>query len=310
MKNSLLVLLFFFSFFLKGQTSVYYPFPDSNAVWCDSSGFYQNPTMSCSVTNIFIEGDTIISGKIYHKMIRKSQGHYVTASFYCIASPLPPFYQGYAGAIRQDTALRKIYFRRPNETADSLLYDFSLNIGDTLKNYILHLCPVPMVVSNIDSVLIGTKYRRRLIVSDNSCSVLNAEIIEGIGSTTGLLEYMDNTGGGGEPIGKLYCFSQNNQTLYPIYDPSSGCAMPLVIANISQLEKLNISPNPGTGVFIIEPETENKRELTVFDVNGKLILKIKIAGKTELDLSDYENGIYIISLKAEDKITYKKLIKN
>jgi hypothetical protein len=308
MKKMVFICLFFCSVFIYGQTSVYFPFPDSNAVWCDSSGFYQSPTMGCSVSTFFISGDTVISGKHHHKIMQKSQGHYVTASHYCIPSPLPPFYDGYAGAMRQDSVLRKVYLIRRNETADSLLYDFSVNVGDTLRNYVIQLGS-PMIVTDIDSVLIGVKYRKRFIVSDGGC-VLNGEIIEGIGSATGLLEYMNNTGCGGEPAGKLYCFSQNNQTLYPFYGPSSGCALTLAVADLSQTEKFSVSPNPTSGIFIIDPETEDKRELRVFDVNGKLLFKMKISGKTKLDISDYDNGVYILSLRAEDKITYKKLIKN
>ncbi len=70
MKKSLTVLLLFVSGWCVGQTNVYHPFPDSNAVWNVYTG------QSCGwVFDMFevkysyvLTEDTVINDTVYHKL--------------------------------------------------------------------------------------------------------------------------------------------------------------------------------------------------------------------------------------------------
>ncbi len=45
-------------------------------------------------------------------------------------------------------------------------------------------------------------------------------------------------------------------------------------------------------------------EITIYDINGKLIMLQKISGSTTLDVSSFSSGIYMVQLRA-DNLTSK-----
>ena len=172
-----------FMFSAGGQTSVYHPFPDSNAVWNITFGGYQSP--ECSKYSYTMSGDTVVSSLTYHKLIKNRIIYASYATGFCnwgsvLAIPAP----SYAGAIRQDSALRKVYYLPPSASADTLLYDYNLVIGDTVKTYVSMYTPFPVVTAT-DSVLVGTVYHKRWAVNSGAC--IDGKLIEGVGSGFGLL---------------------------------------------------------------------------------------------------------------------------
>src|SRR5260221_423267 len=124
------LLLIFITAFIKtqAQTSVYHPFPDSNAYWnCNFGG-------ACSTLVFFdhnytytIISDTTIGAFNYHKLWVPA----IVITDECWGNTVTSGY--YAGAYRQDNANRKVYFVPPSSSAEKLLYDFNLNVGDTLN---------------------------------------------------------------------------------------------------------------------------------------------------------------------------------
>ncbi len=69
---------------------------------------------------------------------------------------------GYQGAIRQDTLARKVFIVLPDSITESILYDFTQNVGDTLNSILSDFC-YPDIISSIDSILIGNTYHRKSI---------------------------------------------------------------------------------------------------------------------------------------------------
>ncbi len=41
-------------------------------------------------------------------------------------------------------------------------------------------------------------------------------------------------------------------------------------------------------------------EITIYDINGKLIMLQKISGSTTLDVSSFSPGIYMVQLRADN----------
>ena len=87
--------------------------------------------------------------------------------------------------------------------------------------------------------------------------------------------------------------------------------------NTSNILNINVLPNPFNDKTTLEysiAEIE-KNELTIFDITGKelknIVFENQNIGKQslELDLSDYESGIYIYSLKINNNEQKGKLIK-
>jgi hypothetical protein len=292
-----LLLFFILSCFIqtKAQTNVYHPFPDSNAMWCDTT------CGSCSYT---LAGDTLVNSNTYHKLHQSCVYYQWSASGICeypsVAAGATAYVSiGYAGAIRQDTAQRKVYFLFPGSTKDTLLYDFTLSVGDTIRAYIM----AGYVIDTIDSTLIGTQYRKTWTTSQG---FRGGKLIEGIGGTLGLLNTYYQSWG---PVSKLYCFSQNNQTLYPHYSATSVCAEVTAISTFkTHNPTFQIYPNPAQNNFTIELSNNDKQIISVYDVNGKQVLLQTINGTANIDASNFNAGVYNISIINSQGVTNKRLV--
>ncbi len=216
-----LIILFFSSHLIDAQT--YVPFPTDSARWKVT---YYSGALGCpnivSEYQYTIDGDTLISSTTYQKIFRTG---YTNNSF-CYFGPF-----GYSGCIRED-GNKHIYLRLPSSNSDTLLYDFSLNVGDTVQSF-LNYCTVPITVISIDSILIQSSYRKRFNL-DGGCQANSVSLIEGIGSTHGLLDATSSF----ESAGHLDCFTLNGQTIFP--DTISNC--PLLVASISTATKNECFP--------------------------------------------------------------------
>jgi hypothetical protein len=130
---------------------------------------------------VFTEGDTIINSLLYTKLYESGAlGAFGPQFFYAYE---------YKGAYRQDTALRQVYFVPPSFSAESLWYDFNLSVGDTLSFNVNN----QNSVLQIDSVLVGSSWHKRFLLADlgwggTGLPDTNYALIEGVGSTLGLLQ--------------------------------------------------------------------------------------------------------------------------
>jgi hypothetical protein len=170
----------------------YVPFPQSDAIWSEVYYYPENSARSTSYERFTINGEDTVIGSLTYKKI-----------FMFTDSVFERSAASYIGALREDEN-KKVWFRgneivHPRkplflpENEDILLYDFSINLGDTLRagNFdIFFGSPEEMklVVSGIDTVLMGDSYRKRIKFRfpDSDWWGFYPEWIEGIGSTDGL----------------------------------------------------------------------------------------------------------------------------
>jgi hypothetical protein len=75
---------------------------------------------------------------------------------------------GYIGALRDDIIANKTFLVFQNKN-DTLLYDYNLKAGDTLKGVITFSCN--NVILSVDSVLVNGQYRKRWNYKD--CDSIN-----------------------------------------------------------------------------------------------------------------------------------------
>jgi sugar lactone lactonase YvrE len=80
------------------------------------------------------------------------------------------------------------------------------------------------------------------------------------------------------------------------------------IKQITNSNELSIYPNPNNGSFVIESNSATKQTMQVYDVNGKLVLSQIISGKTSIDASTLNEGIYNISLQSNEGVINKRLV--
>ena len=303
MKKVLLILLFLG--IVSGsysQTSVYHPFPTHDAIWREYSGY--SPIPNYQAFEYVITGDTILSDTIYHKLMRITAYYPIDLTGGPILDSLGDAYQSYYGAFKEDTLLKKIYLKVPG-TNTRLLYDFNMELGDTLThvNHGNHTW-----VSTVDSILIGSDYRRRIGIAYETDTIPYVYLIEGIGSTSGLVEPIDILF---EFYSVLYCFTQNGVHLYQSSNMNSTCDY-LAVKEYKSNLSFSISPNPfSTTTQITLAQTYHTIFLSVYDMQGKLVAQNQYTNcdKIQLNRNTLTNGMYFLKLTMDDKeITTGKIV--
>jgi hypothetical protein len=96
------------------------------------------------------------------------------------------------------------------------------------------------------------------------------------------------------------CFAYTDSCNY--YNNCGG------IEQYTNSEHVIIAPNPSNGNFTIELSSSAKQTMQVYDVNGKLVLSQPISGKTTIDASSLNEGVYNITITNSIGITNKKLV--
>ncbi len=82
------------------------------------------------------------------------------------------------------------------------------------------------------------------------------------------------------------------------------------ISIIENYEQFSIYPDPANDMIIIRLENSTKMDLSIYGLDGKLILCKHLDQKeTHINISDLPDGIYIASLKNSLGIMQKQIIK-
>jgi hypothetical protein len=82
------------------------------------------------------------------------------------------------------------------------------------------------------------------------------------------------------------------------------------IHSTPQYEKCLIYPNPVNSFLTVETDNSENHILEIHSLNGKLIYSRRIEGSTfQIDLSSFQKGIYIISVRSRVQVWTEKIIK-
>jgi len=184
------------------------------------------------------------------------------------------------------------YYEPAGFGEENLIFDFTLNVGDTLVNQSREF-----VIDSIDQVTVGSHSCIRQWVANEFDQPI--WIIEGVGHQFGLFQpiyqFENNSS---------ICYRQNGESLF-YYPDWNSC----YFLGADELPKSNevISPNPSSGIFRME--TSQASSYRVYDLFGRIINRGQLNGTSELDLTSQPNGIYLISFETENGISTSKLVK-
>ena len=262
----------------------YAKLPDSNAVWqvgwgnsgCFEYGWFADYQYQ-------ITGDTNINSLIYKKIDR-------SGSFDC-PPPLLPV-SGYMGAFRNNISTKQVFFIPRDSIDEVLLYNFNLNIGDTISGYLQLVSGNIAIIDNIDSVLIGNDYRTRWHHSSTQY-FWDGFIIEGIGCDYGLLEgllpFLSENG-------SLNCFSENDQTLYPNPDTiPCGLITSIFTPKGGNANQIICYPNPTLGALYVNSKCDHDlKSFEIYNIYGKMVKNGLIQDNGEINISLFQNGMYFV----------------
>ncbi len=292
-----IIALILFSFaFLNSAISVeYYPFPTQNARWYTSlSGVFCLPAPSpCNFGETIFEGDTIINNNLYSKIYQLSK------------DGESPIYKNYLGGFRNSG--KKVFYFRDFTQEEIVLYDFTMQLNDTVSfSFTLDTA----VVVSIDSILIGTDYRKRFnlesLRSNEEVYFYPYSIIEGIGSINGLFAGPNAYTGFEDGWHILTCFWENGEV---VYNPDGEECYELSSINdpASLNNGVSIFPNPSDGMISIE-NIQSSVEIDFFDMLGNHVLHEIVYQDGQLDLNHLNDGMYIVRLSRQELIYSYKLL--
>lgn len=303
-------ILLFFKMGLKAQE--YHHFPTKNTVWTeffypgggDFNRLYHNFALK--------DKDTIIHGKQYQKLYHSFDTIF-TEDKVC-------------GALREEN--KRIYYysidslinlRTPLSTplpvdTEIILYDFNLQVGDTITadQYRLRHADA-LIVAKIDSILIGTEFRKIYYFGWDGDIISFEQWIEGVGCLRGLLSDI-----GYWPTNDwnswLICFIQVGEVLYH-NESFSGCfhSNPNAVQLLNNETRIKVYPNPVCSTIRIELDKPEYQKLIISGQSGNKLIEYDLKEKQSLviDRGKLSSGLYYISVyrKKGNVQTLKMLLK-
>jgi len=289
-----LIILFFLTLAFSSYSQIEY-FKDFTR-WRMSSFNGSNP--NCLWTyeiNNHVKGDSIYNGKTYKKL-------FTYVKYWNFFHDPTCGNEGESfglSLIRQDS-LKVYQLTAGNE---QLIYDFDLELNDTIFEPNNPQTGIFYSVKKIDTVYIDSQPRKRFWTGDSV--PFFSFLIEGVGHNKGFFEnYTTYISSGSQ----LNCFSYNGH-VYPILD-SSACNFNL--STLENLPSVNVDPlvfpNPTNGKVEIKHNNSNL-ELRLYDLRGVILYCNRHYENGKIDFGQLHNGTYLLAIKIENEIVWKKLIK-
>jgi len=253
---------------------------------------------------------------------------------YSFPSPGPGTHLGY---IREDSVTRKVYFLDKTASSEDLLYDFSLNVGDTA--YFAFPSPsgnFPMGYYKVKSIInvmtkVGLRKQWNLKRSTGSSDTL--KYIESIGSIIHPVYMYSSYYGMGQfswtspctypyDLG-LACKYSDNVKFYQsctysvalssgCFSKPDSCDYWNVCSGIkenSMIRDIFVFPNPATNEVVVNLALNQEAQptLEILDITGR---KVKIIpyeklppGENEIriDLTDIASGSYFLNIRIKEQ---------
>ena len=204
--------------------------------------------------------------------------------------------------LREDIIEKKVYKLESN--SEVLIYDFSLELGDTIFQYGNNFVVTDVQYINVEG---GTRKKIILQSIEIYCfSHLSLTWIEGVGSPRHPFYpdynmYIDCSAGGGYNI-VTKCSFQNGEHIYGNPD----CATFLNINQQNQIaSNINFSPNPFTATLNINSEIGFQDvTLKIFNSIGQLVRENNnLKGQNiKFDRENLQSGLYLIQLFENNKL--------
>ena len=268
----------------------YHPLIQENRTWNVISiifvGLYPWDTTFSTITYEFF-GDTTIDSHTYFKLYESSEENPTNWNLWCY--------------MREDNE-KKIWYRRESDNEEMLVYDFSVEAGDSVL--IGYYEPVYLFVDSISEIIINQTNRKKYWLSCKTKPEYSETWIDGLGSNKGICWSGSALLVGGWT--NLLCMSENGELIYlnPNYE---SCYL------ITEINKMNnsiiqIYPNPSKEFIRIENNRDAEiKSITLININGQITKQFD-PKKTYLDVSEITSGLYILKILYENVVLTEKVI--
>ena len=306
MKKAILLPLAFLIIFLNSSKSQqYYPFQTDTAKWSVTSWVNNYPNGFSYETNFyFINGDTLFNDLTYSKIYRNNP--YLTNLIDTANST-------YLGGLREDDN-KHVYFKPAtisqifsihcqignNNLDEFLLYRFDITLGEEF--YLNDFVGETLKVISVDSVLVDTHFRRRLIID---VEPMGEEWVEGIGAMTSLFGNFCPMFESGD---NLLCYEDPGTFYFGPYNSYGRCTDFIVGQEETLPTDMVLYPDPACNTLCIKNTiVPNITQVNFFDQTGRLVLEISNP-KENIDVSSLSKGLYIVEITSGNSRIRKKLL--
>ncbi|MCI5080520.1 MAG: T9SS type A sorting domain-containing protein [Saprospiraceae bacterium] len=315
MRELLLLLLGLISFPAFSQYGSL--FQTENATWATKTTYSNGPTIPPDEYLFFQTiGDTTINDRVYQKVYFSSFRENELTNF-----------QVLSGALRKEN--EKVFQYDFFSGEETLLYDFTLEVGDTLEYNWPDEVPdfegLTIWVSRIDTVTINNIQRRHWYFKwthdDLQPDPEQAEefyvISDLYGSEFGLNHFYHLEDYFFQAFydvwpnseASLYCAKFEEEVVYGHWNDES-CS-PDLFTSVNELEaqQINVFPNPVSEVLHLSAFAKwNNGQ--ILDINGQVIIHFYKQGEQqEINVNDLPKGIYFLRLRMENQWLWKKVVK-
>lgn len=298
---------------VTGTAQGHVPFPESNATWLEYHSWLFSDGIGDTYTNctreITFGNDTVIAGTSYHQLF--STGACVEQMIF------PPLTQwNYTEPLalymifRQDITARQVFLFNHHDGLEYLLYDFSIGTGTYPATFNNLLYP-NMEVVRIDSVPLADGWHQRWTTNEQALASDSVRVIEGIGSTFGLLGAMIGPFESGSTLG---CFTHNDSVVWTnpflLGDPICSLAMSIT-SPAHPPAGIAVGPNPFDDAFAIQlPTGTGAARYRLLAIPGVLVAHGAIDGTIAVPRGT-PAGCYVLEvLDAEGRVLGReRLIK-
>jgi hypothetical protein len=251
--------------------------------WSNFGGQYWIETQQISIS-----GTIEINGETYHRMFNND---------------------GESCYVREEN--EKIYLFNDLNNSEFILYDFTLNVGNTfsLPHEDLYTCTYGYgsyrfqnaTVTNVSTQFIAGA-NRKVIEFDFTAPLFGQEIwIEGIGSIRGIAPGGDFEADGIQGT-NLACFTQNGETTY--FNDATQCDNTTLNNPDNLKSRITLYPNPVKKTSILQfPAEAAIDRLKIYNLSGKLIRDEIISEKHfKINAMNYASGLYFYQVFSENKL--------
>lgn len=292
------------------------PTAADNAIW---TIYVYGKEAGCWNYDLFTNGDTVINNHEYVVLGKRGENlpwySLGIGSGYCThgigSNGLPAWnsIQRKAYAYREDSThkvYRRTLFGWSGDTTEVLLFDFALQVGDSLKGYFYDNMFAPWgydpTVATIDSIFIENNWRRKINFKGYNGEAGCFYFIEGIGSNYGFIDWTDCPFF--ESSVELVCHTVNDSIIYPTN--TFGCSNFSYITDNKELfidaGNSFIYPNPASDYLRIDmPGNTKPTVISIYNLTGQLISKKNIVSST-IPITELDNGMYVFVIEDRDKV--------
>lgn len=301
-----LLSVFIFSSFSPATGQDYYPLPLKEGVWQEYFGSSAPNVVYNTTWLYYSEGDTFITPSLYKKIFREGVTTISASGWFDTI----PHTKIYFGALREDTVLKKVYFFDADSLSEALVYNFDVNVGDTLhflceETTANALCSTLILVDSIGLISIDNSLRKQFFYHVDYVSgyPVVCSIIEGVGNTEGFIYSNFSTSGNGNTSRSITCLTVNGIKVYGI---APECYSPGYFSGVIDLPDQSISVNEfqngGEIIFQLENPTNKIIYLTITDLFGRTVGSYRLDHSQDLSLSrsEFNAGYHLATFTSEN----------